>query len=158
MMRVILAHKITPIKGEKEEQHDRAGLYTVKDAGGMTDWALKWHMCEAGPIYCAECELCAYGKEYIRRMKNVDIEGITRIQFSKKYGANSADVAFSVGRIKPIGIAKTGGGGHPTYLYNEHKAAHSLAGLWRGRAAHYRELAQQWDDKALAAERKAAGL
>lgn len=157
-MDVIFARAIIPNKGKLEEQHDRAGLYTVKDARDMTDWALKCHMCDVGPGYCGECGLCAYGREYERRMKAVEIEGITRDQVMEKYGASAADVAASVGRMNPIGRRKGAGSGHPAYIYNEPKAAHALAGLWRGRAAYYMERAKEWEDKAKAAERKAAGI
>lgn len=157
MMHVIVAHTITPNKGEKEEQHDRAGLYTVKDPRNMPDFALKGHLCDVGPRYCGDCNMCAYGKEYLRRL-NMDIDGITRLQLTEKYGANGADVAAVVGRTKPIGVIKTGGSGHPTHIYNEQTAVHALAGLWRRRASHYREKAQELEDKARDAERKAAGL
>lgn len=158
MMRVLFAQMVAPIKGKIEEQHERAGLYTVKDASGMTDWALKWHMCDAGPDYCGKCGLCAYGREYERRGKSVEIEGITRDQIMEKYGASSADMAASVGRMKPIGRMKVSGSGRQAYIYNEQKAVHALAGLWRGRAAYYRDKVKEWEDKAKAAERKAAGL
>lgn len=145
------------IKTQEEERHDRKGLYTVKSAEKLGERELGLHLCDVGPMHCAECELCEYGKEFVRREKK-KMPGKTQGEIAMKYGASLKDVSGALAKVKPIGYKKKTSAAGPARLYNEQQAAHALAGMWRMKAGQYERLAALWAERAQRAERLAAGL
>lgn len=65
----LIFHAITP--GRLPE---RKSDYQVKTARELPTIMLKNRLCALGPIKCAECGLCEYGKEYSRREAEVSAE------------------------------------------------------------------------------------
>jgi hypothetical protein len=62
----------SPISGRKIEgkgSNRPVGLPGTKDPGRMNEKELKFHFCALGPGKCAECLICAYGREYVRRQR-----------------------------------------------------------------------------------------
>lgn len=149
--------EVIAVKTKQEEQQDRKGLYQVKAPEKLSDRELGLHLCEVGPIHCADCGVCAYGNEFVRREQK-RMSGITQHEMALKYGACPKDVSAALARVKPIGYKKKDSAAGPARLYDEQQAAHALAGMWRLKAGQYERLANMWDERATKAERLAAGL
>ena len=149
--------EVVMVKTQEEERSDRKGLYSVKAAEKLSERELEMHLCDVGPMYCADCELCEYGKEFLRR-ERAKMRGITQHELSIKYGASLKDVSAALARVKPIGYKKKDSAAGPARLYDEQQAAHALAGMWRMKAGQYERLAALWNERAKKAERMAAGL
>ena len=148
---------VVMVKTQEQERSDRKGLYSVKAAELLSDREIGLHLCSAGPVMCEECELCEYGKEFLRRERE-KMRGITQHELALKYGASLRDVSGALARMKPIGYKKKGCGTGPARLYDEQQAAHAMAGMWRMKAGQYERLAAMWNERAKKAERMAAGL
>lgn len=149
--------EVVMVKTQEEERSDRKGLYSVKAAEKLSERELGLHLCDAGPMYCDQCELCEYGKEFLRR-KREKMRGITQHELALKYGASLKDVSAALARVKPIGYKKKDSAAGPARLYDEQQAAHALAGMWRMKAGQYERLAALWNERAKKAERMSAGL
>ena len=149
--------EVVMVKTQEEERSDRKGLYSVKAAEKLSDREIELHLCDAGPVMCEECELCEYGKEFLRRERQ-KMRGITQHEISIKYGASLKDVSGALANVKPIGYKKKDSAAGPARLYDEQQAAHALAGMWRMKAGLYERLAAMWKERAKRAERMAAGL
>lgn len=53
---------------------ERGDDYQVMTAREMPTITLKNRLCDLGPVKCAECRLCEYGKEYSRRTAEASAE------------------------------------------------------------------------------------
>lgn len=47
--------------------YDLQKLPGVVDPVGLTNQQLLQHLCSAGPINCAKCKLCSYGRQWLKR-------------------------------------------------------------------------------------------
>lgn len=143
-------------KGYREIREIQSDVEAVRDVKLMSIPEIKRHLCEEGPKNCAECEICAYGREYTARFgKENGAQGITREQLMEKYGINVHDTNTLTHILRSIGQTPDR---HPRKLYDEKKAVKALAGMWRGRAKRYKSLAEELTRRADEAERMAGIL
>ena len=57
---------VAPETGNRSD-YDATKLPSVVDAAKLTNQRLMQHLCTAGPRQCAECRLCSYGREWVKR-------------------------------------------------------------------------------------------
>lgn len=57
---------VAPETGNRSD-YDATKLPGVVDAAKLSNQRLMQHLCTAGPRQCAECRLCNYGLEWVRR-------------------------------------------------------------------------------------------